>query len=387
MRIALVDPPSFTPPYDHGLASALASRGHDVHLLASPFLRGPTPVPDGYRRHEVFLPLSGRLFRRAPNARLRLLVKGAEYVPSARRLVHRIDALAPDVVHLQWLAMPRYDVRWVRRLVGRYPTVLTAHDLVPRLRQNVSAWREVLRAVDRVVVHSDAAAAQLASVVARDRISRISHPVFDAPPAHEPSPPRGQTLLSFGLIRSYKGNDVLIRALPALTRALPDVRVVVAGDPLEPVEPLRRLADELGVAGRIDWRLRFFSTEEIPALMESAAAVVLPYRTIERFDSSGVLATALGHGRPAIVSDVGSLGDTVRRFGAGLVVPPEDSGALAEACIHLLGDRDALQAAFRGTAAARSALTWESSAEEHERVYDAVAAGRGRARASVPGAA
>jgi glycosyltransferase involved in cell wall biosynthesis len=387
MRIALVDPPSFTPPYDHGLASALASRGHDVHLLTSPFLRGPTPVPDRYRRHEVFLPLSGRLFRRAPNARLRLLVKGAEYVPSARRLVRLADALAPDVVHLQWLAMPRYDVRWVRRLVGSYPTVLTAHDVLPRLRRNVSAWGEVLRAVDHVVVHSDAAATQLTAAVAGERITRIPHPVFVAPPAHQPTAPSGQTLLSFGLIRSYKGNDVLIRALPALARALPDVRLVVAGDPLEPVEPLQRLADELGVAGRIDWRLRFFSADEIPALMESAAAVVLPYRAIERFDSSGVLATALGHGRPAIVSDVGSLGDTVRRFDAGLVVPPEDAGALAQACIRLLGDREALAAAFRGTAAARRALTWESSAEEHERVYEAVAAGRDRTQANLRGAA
>ncbi len=60
---------------------------------------------------------------------------------------------------------------------------------------------------------------------------------------------------------------------------------------------------------------------------------MLPYRHIE---SSGVLATALGYGRPVVVTDVGSLGDTVRELDAGAVVPPEDPGALADACSRLL---------------------------------------------------
>ena len=83
---------------------------------------------------------------------------------------------------------------------------------------------------------------------------------------------------------------------------------------VESAKPYRKLAQELGVAGRIDWRLRFVADPEIPDLLEEAAVVVLPYRKIE---SSGVLATALGHGRPVVVTDVGSLGDTVREFHAG----------------------------------------------------------------------
>ena len=67
--------------------------------------------------------------------------------------------------------------------------------------------------------------------------------------------------------------------------------------------------------------------------MEEAAVVVLPYRQIE---SSGVLATALGYGRPVVVTDVGSLGDTVRELDAGVVVPPEDPerarGGVLRAC-------------------------------------------------------
>jgi glycosyltransferase involved in cell wall biosynthesis len=94
---------------------------------------------------------------------------------------------------------------------------------------------------------------------------------------------------------------------------------------------------------------------------------VLPYR---RTDASGVLATAIGRGRPAVVSDVGSLGETVLDFGAGAVVPPGDPEALAEACARLLGDPEQLDAAYRGALAAREALTWDAAAEAHERLYE-----------------
>jgi glycosyltransferase involved in cell wall biosynthesis len=368
MRIVLLDPPNFTPPYDHSLASALARRGHDVHLLTSPFLLGPPSEPNGYRRHEVFLPLSSRLLRRAPRLRARALVKGVEYVPSVRRSLRRLEGLEPDVVHVQWLGIPRYDVRWLRELVQRRATVLTAHDVLPRRRWNARAWGEALGLVDRVVVHSDRAVEQLVALgVARGRLARITHPVFAAPAARELGEPSGRTLLFFGLLRRYKGIDTLLRALPAIAKELPDVRLVIAGDPLEPAAPLQRLADELGVAEKVEWRLGFVPEPDVPALFERAAAVVLPYRSL---DSSGALATALGYGRPAVVTDVGSLGPIVREYGAGPVVPPDDPGALAAACVSLLSRPGALARAAEGARKACSALTWDAAAGEHERLYD-----------------
>ena len=54
MRVSLVDPVSYTLPYDHSLAAALARRGHAVDLLTARFLLSEPPHPDGYRVHEVF---------------------------------------------------------------------------------------------------------------------------------------------------------------------------------------------------------------------------------------------------------------------------------------------------------------------------------------------
>jgi glycosyltransferase involved in cell wall biosynthesis len=368
VRISLADPVSYTIPYDRSLAGALARRGHEVDLFTASFLFAELPPPDGYRQHDVFFTRSARMLRRNPRTRMRFLLKGLEYAPSARRLQREISRLDPDVLHVQWLGLPRYDLRWLEAAQRERPVVFTAHDVLPRrTADKFDLWRRVFSTVDRVVVHGAGAVERLAALgVDRAKIVRIPHPAFI--PAREIAPPQGSTLLFFGLIRRSKGLDLLIRALPAIAEAVPDVRLVVAGDPIEPARPYQELARELGVADRIEWRLLFLREDEIADVMEEAAVVVLPYREIE---SSGVLATALGHGRPAVVTDVGSLADTVRELDAGAVVPPEDPAALAEACSRLLRHPT-------GTIApAQEALSWERAAEAHERVYEELLEERG----------
>src|SRR5215207_8643623 len=146
MRVLLADPPAFTPPYDHALASALAKAGADVELVTSPFRFGEAPAPDGYRRSELFYPISSRLFRRS---RLRIPVKLLEHPVGLARLRRR----AADVVHLQWLAVPEVDDRLLRL---RAPAVFTAHDLLPRrTAAKRDLWRRLLSRFQRVVVHSE----------------------------------------------------------------------------------------------------------------------------------------------------------------------------------------------------------------------------------------
>ncbi len=95
MRVALVDPASFTPPYDHGLAAALARRGFDVDLVTSPFAYDNPPAPDGYRRHELFLPLSSKLARRYPRSPLRLPLKPLQPRPSGGSCLFCPSTTAP----------------------------------------------------------------------------------------------------------------------------------------------------------------------------------------------------------------------------------------------------------------------------------------------------
>jgi glycosyltransferase involved in cell wall biosynthesis len=362
MRIALLDPPSYSPAYDHHLAVALAARGHDVDLITSPFAHGEPSPPAGYRRSELFLPWSSRLLRRAPRSRLRFLLKGAEYLPSVGRMLRTIGVMKPDVVHVQWVARPQVDLRWVERLRRRRPVVLTAHNVLPHEGAvDAEQRRELYTAFDRVVVHTREGAEQVAGFgVPSERIVRIPHGTFDAPPAAI-APPAGRTLLFFGLIRRYKGLDTLVRALAEV----PDARLVVAGDPLDSVEETQQLAREVGIADRIDWRLGYLPAEEVERLMRDAAVAVFPYRSGS--SASGALSTALGHGRPAVVTEI--LGEAVAEYGAGRVVPTDDPSALAAAIRSLLDDPAALAEAYRGTERAREALSWSAIAAAHEALY------------------
>src|ERR687884_1082211 len=169
MRVVIADPPAFTPPYDHELATALARAGADVELVTSRFRFGETSHPVGYRRSEPFYPVSSRLFRRS---RLRLPLKVAEHVPATIALLRR----RPDVLHVQWLAAPELDRLLFR---PRVPAVFTAHDLLPRrTAQKRALWRELLARFDRVVVHSETGRETLADLgTDRERIRVVPHPV------------------------------------------------------------------------------------------------------------------------------------------------------------------------------------------------------------------
>lgn len=338
MRVLLADPPAFTPWYDHELASALARAGADVELATSRFRFGELPAPDGYRRSERLYPLSSRLFKRS---RLRLPLKAAEHLDVLRTL-----ALArTDVLHLQWAALPQADVR----LRFRSPSVFTAHDLLPRrTASRRDLWRRLLARFDRVVVHTEHGRETLDELGVDARV--IPHPVY---PSAATRADDGQTILSLGVIRDYKGLPDAIEA----TRRLPDARLLVAGDPAMPLDGLR-------AAERVEWRLGYLPQAELDRALSQATVAVFPYRA--ELDQSGALLQALGAGVPSVVYDVAGLAEPVREYGAGRVVPAGDVDALTEALRELLDDPAEARA---GAERARAALTWDAAAAQHLALY------------------
>jgi glycosyltransferase involved in cell wall biosynthesis len=348
MRVVISDPPAFTPAYDHELAAALARRDVDVELVTSRFRFGETPEPVGYRRSELFYPVSSRLFRRSP---LRIPFKVAEHVPGTAALLLR----RPDVLHVQWLAAPELDRLLLR---PRVPTVFTAHDLLPRrTARKRGLWRDLLARFDRVVVHSERGRESLADLGVDAVV--IPHPVFPSEPARADD---GRTLLCLGTIRPYKG---IADAIAAMKR-IPGARLLVAGDPVEPVNGYRAEAGD-----RAEWRLGYLAQGELERALGEATVALFPYRP--EIDQSGALLQALGAGVPAVAYDVAGIAEPIRRFGAGRVVPAGDVEALAAAAGELLDDAAALERARAGARAARDTLTWDASAAAHLRVYEELA--------------
>jgi glycosyltransferase involved in cell wall biosynthesis len=341
VRVLLADPPAFTPWYDHELAAALARSGAEVELATSRFRFGELPEPDGYRRSERFYPVSSRLFKRS---RLRLPLKALEHLEVMRAL----SRARVDVLHLQWLALPQADVR----LRFRSPSVFTAHDLLPRRTSSREGlWRRLLERFDRVVVHSERGRETLGELGIDARV--IPHPVY---PSAATRADDGHTLLSLGVIRPYKGLADAIE----VTKRLTDARLLVAGDPAMPLDGLR-------AAERVEWRLGYLPQSELDRALSETTVAVFPYRA--ELDQSGALLQALGAGVPAVVYDVAGLGEPIRAYGAGRVVPADDVDALTEAVRELLGDSEALAAARAGAERARRELTWDASAARHLELY------------------
>ncbi len=346
MKVVLADPPAYTPPYDRALAAALARAGADVELATSRFRFGEVAAADGFRAREVFYPVSSRIRR----PRLRLAVKALEH-PLGLAWLARARA---DVVHLQWSAAPEADARLLR---ARAPLVFTAHDLLPRRTAHLAGvWRRLFARFERVVVHSEAGRGALAAFgVPEEKLRVIPHPVFAADVDRRDD---GRTVLALGSIKPYKQLGDAIAAVVQLA----DARLLVAGDAREPVDGLRAAAGD-----RVTWRLGWLGRRELADVLSQSTVAVFPYRP--ELDQSGALLQALGAGVPGVVYDVGGLGEVVRAFGAGRVVPADDVGALAGALRELLDNPMALAEARAGAERARAELTWDASARAHLAVY------------------
>ena len=367
LRVAMVDPSGYSRPYDHELARALAARGHDVTLWTSGFVHGDPPAPEGYEVRDHFYRRSNA---RSVGSRLRPVAKAAEHLADLRRLGAHLRRERPDVVHVQWSVLRPVERRFYGRLrASGLPAVFTAHDPVPNVggsarRRSAAA---TARAFDRVICHSEWGRTALVERCGVDpaRVRVIPHGVFsylrELPAVPPPVDPSGPLALMPGLIRPYKGLDVLLEAWPRVREHVPAATLLVAGRPMMDTGALR--LDQPGVV----FLRRYLSDAELAAALRRADVVVLPYR---RIDNSGVLAAALAFGAALVMSDVGGFGELHRSDGVGELVPPGDAAALAAVLGRLLGDPAArTELAARSAAAATGPLGWDSIAERTESVY------------------
>lgn len=389
MRVEIIDPSAYTPPYDHALCTALAAAGAQVELLTSRFPYGEVPAAESYARREIFYRRSHAGSARGARSRGGLALKLAEHMPGMLRC--RAIAAQADVAHYQWLPVQQLDGHLLpsRRRGRGWPRggpalVITAHDVMPRepRRGQLRGQRLLYERFDAIVVHSEHGAARLTDELGVDpaRVHVIRHgafahlaagPVGPPPFGREPS---GPVVLFFGLIRPYKGLDLLLAAWRSLSAAQRgDAELWIAGMPRmdlgqaglggieTPAGPRAAAEEGVHVAPR------FIPDAQLPAYFARADLIVLPYREI---DQSGVLFTALAFGKPLLLSEVGGFPE-LAATGAARIVPAGDPEALAHALAHLLDRPDErVQMAACARAAAEGPYSWSTIGHEHLRLYE-----------------
>jgi glycosyltransferase involved in cell wall biosynthesis len=363
MQVQIVDPSAFTPPYDHALCAALARAGVGVELVTSRFLYGPVPEPSGYRVTELFYRRTAQV---GLGSRLRLAIKGIEHGPGMARLARHTRAA--DLVHYQWLTAPSVDLALLPKT---RPRVYTIHYPLPSAPAAVRRERRLPERFDALVVHTEHGAAQLRERfgVPAERVNVIHHGAFDhlaEQPDEQPLPEElagaeGPVILFFGLLRPYKGLDVLLDAFQQVEGA----ELWIAGMPRMETAALEAQAAK--APGRVRFVKRFVTDPEIPAFFNRADVVVLPYRDIEQ---SGVLYTALAFGKPMVLSDVGGFRE-VAAHGCARLVPPGEPEPLAAALNELVSDgaeRDRLAVSAREAAA--GPYSWDAIGKRTLALYE-----------------
>jgi len=272
-----------------------------------------------------------------------------------------------------------YVLTLLRKL--KMPLVTTLHTV---LREPDPYQRSVLDEIallsDRLIVMSEHAATLLREVysVSSDKIDVIPHGVPDLP-FTDPNFFKDRfgtegkfVLLTFGLLSPNKGIENVIRALPAILAAHPNLVYIISGATHPHIkrregeryrEELQALAVECGVAEQVIFNNRFVSAEELVEHVGAADVYITPYRQ-EAQVVSGTLAIALGAGK-AIISTPYWHAKELLAEGRGILVPFDDPASIAEAANKLL-DNDADRHAMRKRAYLYSrGTTWPKTAHAY----------------------
>ena len=348
----------------HEVFGRLASRGHEVTLLASGWAAAPTRERvDGLDVHRV-------------GGRFTFATAAAAYY--ARRLrTERFDVLVEDLNKFPLLTP------WWR---GRPPAVLLVHHLFgaaafasanPALAAATWLAERLLPVAYRGMPAQAVSASTAAELVRgglRARDVRVIHngvdTTFFAPDPRTPCT-AGPTLVYVGRLRRYKRVDVIVRALARLAGAGLRARLVVAGTGPE-APALRQLAATLGVRDLVHFA-GFVGEDEKRRLLRTAWVHV----TASSKEGWGLTVLEAGAcGTTTVAADVPGLRDSVVHRRTGLLVPAGDAAAFADALGALLADREWVEALGRAARDYATLHTWERAARETEAHLRAVADGR-----------
>lgn len=358
MRIALFS--SNFIDYSINLANALVDKNVKVLLI----------VPD-WDIHE-FAPFIN------PKLELYIYSQPRLYYPQnfilLANVIKRLSLFEPDVIHIQggilWLSI---ILPFLSRM--KY-TVTTLHDVEPHPGDN-HFWRRVLSYVARhfsheIIVHGTGLKEILIYKFNLDERRVHAIPIGEHNVAlflkykQNEMKETDNLVLFFGRIFEYKGLKYLIEAEPLITREVPEAKIIIAGkgDNFEKYAKLIRHKDNFIVYNH------YITYEEGARLFQQSSVVVLPY--IEA-SQSGVISTAYGFMKPVVVTNVGSIPEIVDNGITGLIVPPKDPAALAEAIIKLLKDKNLrLNMGKAAHKKLKTDMSWNKIAEKTINVYEGI---------------
>jgi glycosyltransferase involved in cell wall biosynthesis len=258
-----------------------------------------------------------------------------------------ISRITPDLVILPWwnpFFGPAFSVISILvKLLSRAKVMFLIHNVLPheRLPFDRLITSFTLKRGNSHVVLSSENEADLLGILQNPRYRKVLLPtnnaIKDVETTQEEArkrlslPQKAKIILFFGFVREYKGLMYLIEALPAIRERLSDTRLLVVGDFFGDRQKYQRRIEELGVAAMVDIYDGYIPDREVAVYFSAADLVVLPYASATQ---SGIVQIAFGFGKPVVATSVGGLPEVVNDGRTGFVVPPRNTGALAESVVR-----------------------------------------------------
>ena len=381
--------------YAYQLCRGLASRGAEVTLITDRHYE-LEELPAPFRVERVMKlwdarPAGSVSTGLAASAarKVRRVWRALRYYREWMRVIGRVARMRPDIVLLGDIRFPfdLFPLMILRRRVRFMADI--CHNIHPfaasggkggglfdQSSRTRSFYRRIYRLFDAVFVHFERNRREFTDTfgIPAERVAVIVHgneAIFGELRRAGTSAatirerlgvtPGEKVVLFFGLLSKYKGTDVLLEAFPRVHRET-GARLVLAGFPSPEFDlgAQREIARAAGIESAVTWFPEYIPTEEVAAWMEMASVSVFPYRDIYQ---SGALHVPHTFGVPIVASAIRAMQDVIEHEASGLLVPPGEPAALADAIVRILKDPDLGRAlGTRAAADAKTKFSWESIA-------------------------
>ena len=377
--------------YSFNLLNALCKKSEEVQLVTAKEYEFNNKKPISFNVSNKMFRIASYLSKKIswfnketkiPSI-VRRIIKLIEYPINIIEILYATISKNVDIVHLQSVNLVEIIAVIGFRLINR-KVVFTIHNVMPR-HQKLYFYHKFLYRVmysfcHEVIIHSEKGKEEIIELykVRHKKISVIPHgdykffiPENQLSKAEAKSilgfAEEDKTILFFGAIRENKGLKNILLAMPYIKEQIPDVRLMIVGEPLENYNSYKDIIDEKQIRNEVFEKLDYVPNEEVALYFFAGDIVVLPYHEITQ---SGILQIAYAFAKPVVATDLGGFREAIENGQNGYLVPLNDIQSLAERCVEILTDKEKLKRMGEySRCLSDTRFSWDSIADKTIEVY------------------
>ena len=266
----------------------------------------------------------------------------------------------------------------IRKISPQIKQIALCDNVIPHESSFIDKWltMRLFNMLDGFLVQSDGVKNELKNLMPNTIIEKRFHPIYDNyGPRIDQDFARKQhditakyLILYFGIVRDYKGLDVLIKATKLLKEKLDDFHVLAVGESYGPAEKYTSLINKLGVSDVFTWENKFIPDSEVSSYFSSSDVMALPYHSASQ---SGIVQIAYGFNIPVVVTNIGGLPEYIDKGVSGEIVQVNNPVELANCLANGLISGKFSKMSY-GIDVVKSKFTWSNFIEGIESLYDQI---------------